>query len=135
MNKWCGIGRLTKDPDVRYTQDNKAVARFTLAVDRHIARNANGNTQTADFIPVVAWEKKAEFAEKYLHQGSKIAVVGRIATSSYTDREGRKVYTTDIVAEELEFAESKQASATKEEPKADSGFVSAPDLPEDLPFN
>lgn len=134
MNKWMGIGRLTKDPDVRYTQDNKAVARFTLAVDRRVARNADGH-QTADFIPVVAWEKRAEFAEKYLHQGSKIAVVGRIATSSYTDREGRKVYTTDIVAEELEFAESKQVSAAKEEPKAESGFVSAPDLPEDLPFN
>lgn len=110
------------------------MARFTLAVDRRVARNADGH-QTADFIPVVAWEKKAEFAEKYLHQGSKIAVVGRIATSSYTDREGRKVYTTDIVAEELEFAESKQVSAVKEEPKAESGFVSAPDLPEDLPFN
>lgn len=110
------------------------MARFTLAVDRRVARNADGH-QTADFIPVVAWEKRAEFAEKYLHQGSKIAVVGRIATSSYTDREGRKVYTTDIVAEELEFAESKQASAVKEEPKEESGFVPVSDLPEDLPFN
>ena len=134
MNKWMGIGRLTKDPDVRYTADNKAVARFTLAVDRRVARNADGH-QTADFIPVVAWEKRAEFTEKYLHQGSKIAVVCRVQTGSYTDREGRKVYTTDFVVEEMEFAESKASSAAKEEPKAESGFVSAPDLPEDLPFN
>lgn len=135
MNKWCGIGRLTKDPDVRHTTDGKTVARFTLAVDRRVARNADGNTQTADFIPVVAWEKRAEFTEKYLHQGSKIAVVARVQTGSYTDREGRKVYTTDFVAEEMEFAESKASSVAKEEPKAESGFVSAPDLPEDLPFN
>ena len=134
MNKWMGIGRLTKDPDVRYTADNKAVARFTLAVDRRVARNADGH-QTADFIPVVAWEKRAEFAEKYLHRGSKIAVTGRIQTGNFTDREGRKVYTTDFVVEEMEFAESKASSAAKEEPKAESGFVSAPDLPEDLPFN
>ena len=105
-----------------------------MAVDRRVARNADGNTQTADFIPVVAWEKRAEFAEKYLHQGSKIAVTARVQTGNYTDREGRKVYTTDFVAEELEFAESKQASAVKEEPK-DKGFVPASDLPEDLPFN
>jgi len=134
MNKWCGIGRLTKDPDVRHTTDGKTVARFTLAVDRRVSRNTDSTTQTADFIPVVAWEKRAEFAEKYLHQGSKIAVVGRIATSSYTDREGRKVYTTDFVAEEMEFAESKASTVAKEEPK-DNGFVPASDLPEDLPFN
>ena len=82
----------------------------------------------------MAWEKRAEFADKYLHQGSKIAVTARVQTGNYTDREGRKVYTTDFVAEELEFAESKQASAVKEEPK-DNGFVPASDLPEDLPFN
>lgn len=110
------------------------MARFTLAVDRRVARNADGH-QTADFIPVVAWEKRAEFAEKYLHQGSKIAVVARVQTGNYTDREGRKVYTTDFVAEEMEFAESKASTVAKEQPKAESGFVSAPDLPEDLPFN
>ena len=101
-----------------------------------MARNADGH-QTADFIPVVAWEKRAEFADKYLHKGIKIGVTGRIQTGSYTDREGRKVYTTDIVAEELEFAESKQAEAkTKEAPE--TGFIPRDEIPDDeldLPFN
>ena len=135
MNKWIGMGRLTADPEVRTTQDGKQVARFTIAVDRRVARNANGHTE-ADFIPVVAWEKRAEFADKYLHKGIKIAVTGRIQTGSYTDREGRKVYTTDIVAEELEFAESKQAEARSKAPE--TGFVSRDEIPDDeldLPFN
>lgn len=136
MNRWIGTGRLTADPEIRSTQDGKKVGRFTLAVDRRVARNAQGHTD-ADFIPVTVWEKRAEFAEKYLHKGTKIAVVGRIQTGSYTSREGQKVYTTDIVAEELEFCESKKEESKPEEPPmatADN-FVPAGDIDEELPFN
>jgi single-strand DNA-binding protein len=128
MNIVILIGRLVADPDVRATEKT-TVARFRLAVDR---RSKKGE---ANFINCVAFGKTAEFVDKYVMKGTKVALHGSITSGSYTDREGRTVYTTDIVAEELEFAESKQASAVKEEPKAESGFVSAPDLPEDLPFN
>lgn len=112
MNKVILMGRLTKDPDVRYTGgDSSAVARFTLAVDRRGRRSANGsNEQTADFINCVAFDRQAEFAEKYLRKGTKIAITGRIQTGSYTNRDGQKVYTTDVVVEEQEFAESKAAA-------------------------
>ena len=109
------MGRLTRDPEVRYTagENATAVARYTLAVDRRFTRrDDNGTGQTADFIGCVAFGKSAEFAEKYLHQGSKIAVTGRIQTGSYISRDGQKVYTTDVVVEEQEFAESKRESAT-----------------------
>ena len=112
MNKVILMGRLTRDPNVRYTQQNGSqesmcVARYTLAVDR---RGARDGQQSADFIPCVAFGKNGEFAEKYLKQGTKIVVTGRIQTGSYTNRDGQKVYTTDVVIEEQEFAESKKAA-------------------------
>lgn len=115
MNKVILMGRLTRDPDVRYfngqSGDQSAMARFTIAVDRRFRRSNGGdNQQTADFISCVAFGKQGEFAEKYLHKGTKICLVGRIQTGSYTNKDGQKVYTTDVVAEELEFAESKNAA-------------------------
>lgn len=111
MNKVILMGRLTKDPEIRYTKGEKsmAVARYTLAVDRRFGRK--DGEQTADFIPCVAFDKAAEFAEKYFHQGLKIAVTGRIQTDSYTNRDGNKVYTTDVFIEDQEFAESKSEDA------------------------
>lgn len=109
MNKVMLMGRLTKDPEVRYSQGENpmAVARYSLAVDRRGAKK--DGEQTADFINCVAFGKSGEFAEKYLHKGTKIVVIGRIQTGSYTNKEGQKVYTTDVVVEETEFAESKKA--------------------------
>ena len=137
MNKWVGMGRLTKSPDVRRTEgaEPMAVARFTLAIDRRY----NKSEQTADFISCVAFGKKAEFAERYLKQGTKICVEGRIQTGSYTNKDGQKVYTTDIVVEELEFAESKAADAQPKQepaqPAPDDGFIKIPEgLENDLPF-
>lgn len=110
MNKVILMGRLTADPDVRNTSEGKSIAKFTLAIDRRIAK-AN---QKADFIGCVAWEKKAEFAEKYLHKGTKVLLTGRIQTGDYTDKDGKKVYTTDVVAEDLEFCESKGSDTSAE---------------------
>ena len=111
MNKVILMGRLTREPDVRVSQGEKpiTIARYTLAVDRRGRSDSGG--QTADFISCVAFDRSAEFAEKYLHQGTKVVVVGRIQTGSYTNKDGQKVYTTDVVVEEQEFAESKAASA------------------------
>ncbi len=147
MNKVILMGRLTRDPEVRYSQGEKstAVARYTLAVDRRFKREGD---QNADFISCVAFGKQGEFAEKYLHQGTKIAITGHIQTGSYTNKDGRKVYTTDVVVEEQEFAESKRASeensgsssggqdsGTGQEPGSD-GFMNIPDgIDEELPFN
>jgi single-strand DNA-binding protein len=115
MNKVILMGRLTREPDIRYASrgdSQMAVARYTLAVDRRFRRNTDGaDQQSADFISCVAFDRQAEFAEKYLHQGTKIAVTGRIQTGSYVNREGAKVYTTDVVIEEQEFAESKAAAS------------------------
>ena len=132
------IGRLTKDPDVRYSQGEKttAVARYTLAVDRKFKRDGEAS---ADFINCIAFGKNGEFAEKYLRKGTKIVVVGRIQTGSYTNKDGQKVYTTDVVVEEHEFAESKK-SAGESLPQATShtdkdGFMNIPDgIDEELPF-
>ena len=144
MNKVILMGRLTRDPEVRYAQgSNTAVARYTLAVDR---RRGSDGEQSADFITCVAFGKSAEFAEKYLHQGSKIAVTGRIQTGTYTNKDGQKVYTTDVVVEEHEFAESRNTGApasgatnTRPQPQAAAadGFMNIPDGVEDdgLPFN
>ena len=139
MNKIILMGRLTKDPDVRYSQGEKsmAIARYTLAVERKFKRDGEA---TADFINCIAFGKNGEFAEKYLHKGIKIAVVGRIQTGSYTNKDGNKVYTTDVVVEEHEFAESKNASQSERPqpmPQTDSdGFMSIPDgIDEELPFN
>ena len=114
MNKVILMGRLTRDPDVRWTQgpEQSAVARYTLAVNRRFQKEGGA---TADFISCVAFGRQAEFAEKYLRQGTKIAIIGRIQTGSYTNREGRKVYTTDVVVEEQEFAEGKNAERPREQ--------------------
>lgn len=132
MNKVILIGRLTRDPDVKYTQgDNPmAIARYTLAVDR---RGRKDGQQSADFISCVAFGRSAEFAEKYLNKGTKIAVTGRIQTGSYTNRDGQKVYTTDVVVEDHEFAESKGES--KPSPQPEDEFMRIPDgVDEELPF-
>ncbi len=109
MNKWVGMGRLTRDPNVRYSQGENAtcVTRYTIAVDRRYKRDGE---QTADFISCIAFGRAGEFAEKYFHKGIKIVVEGRIQTGSYTNKDGVKVYTTDIVVENQEFAESKAES-------------------------
>ena len=149
MNKVILMGRLTRDPDVRVSTGERSmsIARYTLAVDRRGRRNDNNGEQTADFISCVAFDRSAEFAEKYLHQGTKVVVTGRIQTGSYTNRDGVKVYTTEVVVEEQEFAESKNASSANTQsyqaapapaPSADAGdgFMNIPDgIDEELPFN
>lgn len=140
MNKVILMGRLTRDPEIRYGtgESATAIARYSLAVERRFKREGE---QSADFINCVAFGKSAEFAEKYLRQGTKIAVTGRIQTGSYTNKDGNKVYTTDIVIEEQEFAESKSASENSNPapaPAVDAdGFMNVPDGVEDegLPFN
>lgn len=152
MNKAILVGRLTRDPEVRYSQGDNAtaVARYTLAVDRRFKRDGE---PTADFIPCVVFGRSAEFAEKYFRQGLRIVVSGRIQTGSYTNREGQKVYTTDVVVEEQEFAESKNAggnnggysapqhnnpapSANTSDLGSADGFMNIPDgIDEELPFN
>ena len=136
MNKFIGVGRLTRNPEVRYTQstDGTCVARYTLAIDRRFKKDDGQNT---DFIPCVCFGKSAQFAEKYLVKGTKIAITGRIQTGSYTNREGNKVYTTDIVVEDQEFVESKKDSTTDEkpQPKKDDGFMQIDESAvEELPF-
>ena len=145
MNKVILMGRLTRDPEIRYSQGEQstAVARYTIAVDRRFRRDSDA--QTADFIGCVAFGRQAEFAEKYFRKGTKIAITGRIQTGSYTNKEGQRVYTTDVVVEEQEFAESKAASAengfqTADRPSPSNaigdGFMNIPDgIDEELPFN
>ena len=152
MNKVILMGRLTREPEIRYSagENQTAIARFTLAVDRRFKRQ--GDEQTADFINCVSFGRTATFAEQYLHQGTKVVAVGRIQTGSYTNKDGQRVYTTDVVVEELEFAESKAASAnytgasqggyqqaapSRPEPSqaAGDGFMNIPDsIEEELPF-
>ena len=112
MNKVILMGRLTRDPEVRYSQGERsmAIARYTLAVDRRGRRNQEGSEQTADFIPCVAFDRAGEFAEKYFRQGMRVLISGRIQTGSYTNRDGQKVYTTEVIIEEQEFADSKNGS-------------------------
>ena len=143
MNKVILMGRLTRDPEVRYSQGENAmaVARFTLAVDRRFRRD----DASTDFIGCVAFGRNAEFIEKYFRQGTKALITGRIQTGSYTNRDGQKVYTTDVVVEETEFAESKGAQtdsgfqpASRPQPSAamGDGFMNIPDgIDEELPFN
>lgn len=149
MNKVILMGRLTRDPNVRYSQGNNTqesvcVARYTLAVDRRTSRDGQ---QSADFISCVAFGRAGEFAEKYLRQGTKITICGRVQTGSYTNRDGQKVYTTDIVVEEQEFAESKRESERSQQnaaarqqdagyTDAGDGFMNIPDgIDEELPFS
>lgn len=125
MNKFLAIGRLTGEPDIRRTQEGTCVARYTLAVNR--------NKDEADFISCVAFGKAGEFAEKYLHKATKIAIVGRVQTGKYTNKEGRTVYTTDIVVENHEFVESKAVESPQTAPQtAPDEFLPAND--EELPF-
>ena len=144
MNKVILMGRLTRDPDIRYSQGERttAVARFSLAVDRRFKQEGQ---PSADFINCLALGKNGEFAEKYFHKGIKVLVTGRIQTGSYTNKDGQKVYTTDVIIEEQEFAESKSASdnaggfAPADRPSPSSagdGFMNIPDgIDEELPFN
>lgn len=142
MNKVILMGRLTRDPEVRYTQgDNtSAVARFSLAVDRRFKKDGD---QTADFINCVAFGKTGEFIEKYGHKGTKFVVEGRIQTGSYTNKDGQKVYTTDVVVEQVEFAESKASAdgnttnnTANSNAPTDTSFMNIPDgIDEELPFN
>ena len=140
MNKVVLVGRLTRDPEVRYSQGENAtaVARYTVAVDRRFKRDGE---PTADFINCVVFGKSAEFAEKYFRQGLRVAISGRITTGSYTNKDGIKVYTTEVTVEEQEFAESKAESEANKTinqqttPSSD-GFISVPDgVDEELPFN
>ena len=144
MNKVILVGRLTRDPEVRYTQgeNQTAIARYTLAVDRRFKRDGE---PTADFINCVVFGKSAEFAEKYFRQGLRVAISGRITTGSYTNKDGIKVYTTEVTVEEQEFAESKAESeanktsnqqATSANASSGGGFMNIPDgIEEELPFN
>lgn len=132
MNKVILVGRLTKDPDVRYSQgeNTTAIARYNLAVDRIGAKDGQ---PSADFISCIAFGKNGEFAEKYLHKGMKIAVEGRIQTGSYTNNDGQKVYTTDVVIERHEFCESKGNGAA---PDQQTSYTSIPDgIEDEIPFN
>lgn len=145
MNKVILMGRLTRDPEVRYSQGENAmaVARYVLAVDRKY--NRNNDEQSADFINCVAFGRNGEFAEKYLRKGTKIVVVGHIQTGSYTNKDGIRVYTTDVIVDEHEFAESKNSSSNNAGSSSDStpsydsagdGFMNIPDgIDEELPFN
>ena len=144
MNKVILMGRLTRDPEVRYSQGESqmAIAKYTLAVDRRFQRN-NSDGQTADFIGCTAFGKAGEFAEKYFHKGTKVAVTGRIQTGSYTNKDGQKVYTTDVIVEEQEFAESKNASQSGGDYSApapaagdgEDGFMNIPGgIDDEVPF-
>lgn len=150
MNRVILMGRLTRDPEVRYSQGERsmAIARYSLAVDRRGRRSQDGSEQTADFINIVAFDKAGEFAEKYFRQGMRVLVSGRIQTGSYTNKEGQKVYTTDIIADDQEFADSKGAAGeggggyqptSRPAPTSaiGDGFMNIPDGVEDegLPFN
>lgn len=141
MNSTNLTGRLTRDPEVRYTDGGSTVARFTLAVDR---RFKTENGPTADFISCVAFGKTAEFIEKWFTKGIKMELSGRIQTGSYTNKDGQKVYTTDVAAEQVGFGESKAVSQGRENGQEESGFGQAGDdgfmnipdgIDEELPFN
>ena len=158
MNRVILMGRLTREPEVRYSQGERtmAIARYTLAVDRRGRRGQDGNDQSADFIQCVAFDRAGEFAEKYFRQGMRVLVSGRIQTGSYVNRDGQKVYTTDVIVDDQEFADSKGAAsdmsgyqnaggyqqpAQAQRPAPSSaigdGFMNIPDGVEDegLPFN
>lgn len=140
MNRVILMGRLTRDPDIRYGQgeDTSMIARFTLAVDRRVKQSSEGQ-KTADFISCICFGERAVFVEKYLKQGTKIACEGRIQTGSYTNRDGQKVYTTDVLLDALEFAESKASAGSgaqqHRETAPDDGFMPIPDgIDDELPF-
>lgn len=139
MNKVILIGRLTRDPDIRYTQDGICCARFSIAVNRRFTKNDHPE---ADFPNIVAFRKTGEFIEKYFQKGMKIGITGRIQTGSYTNRDGVKVYTTDVIAEEVELVESKKGNQSEQSKQTtpppitgDEGWMQIPDgTDEELPF-
>ena len=149
MNKVILMGRLTRDPVVRYSQGERsmAIARYTLAVDRRGRRGQEGSEQNADFIPCVAFDRAGEFAEKYFRQGMRVLISGRIQTGSYTNKDGQRVYTTEVIIEDQEFADSKNSSGgdggyqpmSRPAPTSaiGDGFMNIPDGVDDegLPFN
>lgn len=144
MNRVILMGRLTRDPEVRYSQGERTmtITKYTLAVDRRNRRSQGDNEQTADFINCVAFDRAGEFAEKYFRQGMRVLISGRIQTGSYINKDGIKVYTTDIIVDDQEFADSKGAASgghagRRPEPADADGFVNIPDDLEDdsLPFN
>ena len=151
MNRAILMGRLTRDPEIRYSQGERtmSIAKYTLAVDRRGRKSQDGNEQNADFINCVAFDRAGEFAEKYFRQGMRVLVSGRIQTGSYINKEGQRVYTTDIIVDDQEFADSKGAAsnagsgyqqpAARPEPSnaIGDGFMNIPDGVEDegLPFN
>lgn len=147
MNKVILMGRLTRDAEIRYSQGEtaSAVARFTIAVDRRVRRDSANGDQTADFISCVAFGRTAEFLERFGRKGTKFVLEGRIQTGSYTNKDGQRVYTTDVVAENVEFAESKSAGGGDSfgasgmpapSGAAGDGFMNIPDgIDEELPFN
>ena len=134
MNSVQLIGRLTRDPEVRYTDGGVSIARFSLAVERRFKQE---NGADAEFINIVSFGKTAEFIEKYFHKGMKIALNGRIQTGSYTDKDGKKVYTTDVIAENVEVCESKQSNAQEaKDSNSNNDFLNVPEeINEELPFN
>ena len=150
MNRVILMGRLTRDPEVRYSQGERsmAIARYTLAVDRRGRRGQDGGEQTADFINCVAFDRAGEFAEKYFRQGMRVLVSGRLQTGSYVNKEGQKVYTTEVLLDDQEFADGKGAGVgssqatgqPQQRPNPSNvigdGFVNIPDGVEDegLPF-
>lgn len=137
MNSVQLVGRLTRDPDIRYSNGGTSIARFSIAVDRRWKKEGQPD---ADFPGVIAFGKTAEFVERYFHKGSRIGLCGRIQTGSYTKEDGTKVYTTDVIAESVEFVESKNSTSAEPsgqtgEPVGD-GFMQIPEgIDEDLPFN
>lgn len=140
MNKVMLTGRFTRDPEIKYTNEGTSIARFSIAVNRRFVKE--GSDQKADFFNCVAFEKTAEFIEKYFYKGMKADLSGRIQTDSYTNKDGVKIYTTDIVVEEIEFGESKGVAQTQQKesvphPETDpDGFMDIPDgIDEELPFN
>ena len=149
MNKVILMGRLTRDPEVRYSQGERsmAIARYTLAVDRRGRRGQEGSEQNADFIPCVAFDRAGEFAEKYFRQGMRVLISGRIQTGSYTNKDGQRVSTTEVIIEDQEFADSKNSSGgdggyqpmSRPAPTSaiGDGFMNIPDGVDDegLPFN
>ena len=148
MNKVILMGRMTRDAEIRYSQGetSTAIARFSLAVDRRFNRNNSNGEQTADFINCVAFGRTAEFLERFGRKGTKFVVEGRIQTGSYTNKDGQKVYTTDVIVEQVEFAESKASNggdggfvpSDRPSPSqaAGDGFMNIPDgIDEELPFN
>ena len=133
MNKVILMGRLTRDPEVRYSTGERSIAitRYTLAVDRR-RRTSNDSEQSADFIPCVAFDKAGEFAEKYFCQGMRVLISGRIQTGNYPNKEGVKVYTTEVIVDDQEFADSKKENA---KPQTDENGFMPIDSSNDLPFN